>query len=168
MTFGQRITGVLRLSTGTFEDIEADPNATTQALGVVVLASLAAGVGGGLFLGPLALVRETVGAIIGWIMWAAVTYFLGTRLLPEPQTRSNMGELLRVIGFSSAPGLFSLFVLTPFIGWVIPTIVAFWLLAAMVVAVRQALDYRSTVRAFIVVVVGWLLFVAVQWAFRSV
>jgi len=164
MTFGQRITGVLRLSPSTFEEIEADRKATGQALAVVVIASLAAGIGGGLLLGPLALARETLGAVVGWVMLAAVTYVLGTRLFPEPQTRTDMGELLRVIGFSSAPNFFSLFGLLPFVGWVAPSIVAFWLLATTVVAVRQALDYTSTLRAFVVVLVGWLIFVGIQWA----
>jgi hypothetical protein len=164
MTFGERIKGVLVLSPRVFEEIEADANATGQALGVVVLGSLAAGIGGGLLLGPGALARETLGAIVGWIMWAALTYLLGTRVMPEPQTRTNMGELLRVIGFSSAPNFFSLFALVPLIGWIVRSLVAFWLLAAMVIGVRQALDYRSTPRAIVVVVIGWLIFVLIQWA----
>ena len=164
MTFGQRIIGVLKLSPSTFEEIEADRDATGHALAVVVITSLAAGIGGGLLLGPLALFRETLGAVAGWVMLAAVTYVLGTRVFPEPQTRTDMGELLRVIGFSSAPNLFALFGLVPLIGRVVPTVVAFWLLATTVVAVRQALDYNSTLRAFVVVLVGWLIFVGIQWA----
>lgn len=164
MTIAQRLGGVLRLDAAVFEEIEADTGATGQACFVVIGASIAAGIGTGLLLGPMALLRETIGAVVGWLMWAGVTYVLGTRVLPQPQTRTDMGELLRVIGFSYAPNFVSLLALVPVAGRVVRTIVAFWLLAAMVLGVRQALDYTSTFRAFAVVFIGWLIFVAIQWA----
>ncbi len=164
MTMAERVVGVLRLNALVFEDIEHDQTATTQALTVVLGASLAAGIGRGLQLGPMALVGESLIAVVGWIMWAGVTYLLGTKVLPEPQTRTNMGELLRVIGFSYAPTLFSLLVMVPLLGGLVGPVVAFWLLATTVVAVRQALDYRSTGRAFVVVFIGWLVFVGIQAA----
>jgi hypothetical protein len=162
MTFGQRLIGVLKLQPAVFEEIEASPSATGQAVLVVVLASLAAGIGAGLLFGPLALVRETLAALIGWIMWAGVSYVIGARLLPEPGTRTDMGELLRVIGFSYAPNLFAIFAFIPLLRTVVLVVVAFWLLAATVLAVRQALDYRSTARAVAVVLIGWLIFVLIQ------
>ena len=163
MTLTSRLVGVLKLDAAAYEDIERDPRANTQALTIVILASLAAGLGAGLSLGLTGLVRETVGAVAGWIMWAGVTYLLGTRLWPEPDTRTDMGELLRVIGFSYAPNFFSIFGVLPLVGSLIRGCVALWLLATTVVAVRQALDYRSTARAFQVVVVGWLIFVLINW-----
>jgi hypothetical protein len=161
MTFGQRITGVLKLHPATFEEIEASPSANGQAAAVVVIASLAAGIGAGLLGGPMSLVQGTLAALIGWIMWAGVTYLIGGRLLPEPGTQTDMGELLRVIGFSYAPNLFAFFAFIPLLGGVVRVVVAFWLLAATVIAVRQALDYRSTGRAIAVVLIGWLLFVLI-------
>ena len=161
MTFGQRLTGVLKLQPSAFEEIEASRSATGQAVGVVILASVAAGVGAGLLSGPFALMRETLAALIGWIMWAGVTYLIGARLLPERGTRTDMGELLRVIGFSYAPNLFAFFAFIPLLGGVVRVVVAFWLLAATVIAVRQALDYTSTARAVAVVLIGWLLFVLI-------
>ena len=163
MTLTSRLVGVLRLDVAAYEDIERDPRANVQALTIVIMASLAAGLGAGLGLGLTGLVRETVGAVAGWIMWAGVTYLLGTRLLPESETRTDMGELLRVIGFSYAPNFFSIFGVLPLVGNLIRACVALWLLATTVVAVRQALDYRSTLRAFLVVVVGWLVFVLITW-----
>ncbi len=163
MTFGDRLTGVLKLQPSTFEEIEASPSANSQALAVVVMASLAAGIGAGLMRGPLSVLQGTLAALIGWLMWAGVTYLIGARLLPEPGTRTDMGELLRVIGFSYAPNLFALFAFIPFLGGLVRIVVAFWLLAATVIAVRQALDYRSTPRAIVVVLIGWLLFVAITW-----
>jgi hypothetical protein len=161
MTFGQRLTGVLKLQPSTFEEIEASTSANAQAVAVVVLASIAAGIGAGLGGGPFALLRETLGALIGWIMWAGVTYLIGGRLLPEPGTHTDMGELLRVIGFSYAPNLFAFFAFVPLLGGLVRIVVAFWLLAATVIAVRQALDYKSTGRALVVVLIGWLLFVLI-------
>jgi hypothetical protein len=162
MTFGQRITGVLKLQASTFEEIEADRSATGQAVAVVIIASVAAGIGAGLLLGPIALMRETLAALIGWVMWAGATYLIGARLLPEPGTRTDMGELLRVIGFSYAPNVFAIFAFVPLLGYVVRIVVAFWLLAATILAVRQALDYRSTMRAVAVVMIGWCLFIIIQ------
>ncbi|HZM95836.1 MAG TPA: YIP1 family protein [Vicinamibacterales bacterium] len=163
MTFAARIRGVLLLDVKTFEEIESDTNANLQAFLVVVGASVAAGVGAGVRLGVTGLLRETFGALIGWVMWAAVTWVIGSKLLPEPQTRTDMGELLRVIGYAYAPNLFGFFAFIPALGVVISTLVAFWLLAATILAVRQALDYVSTWRAAAVVLIGWLIFVVIQW-----
>ena len=163
MTFAQRVKGVLILDARTFEDIEADTTANTQALLVVIAGSLAAGLGAGVRLGFAGLLRETLGGLIGWVMWAGVTWFIGAKLLPEPQTRTDMGELLRVIGYAYAPQLFAFFAFVPFLGVIISTVVAFWVLAATILAVRQALDYEHTWRAAVVVLIGWLIFVIIQY-----
>jgi hypothetical protein len=163
MTFVGRVKGVLVLDVKTFEEIEADRSANAQALLVVIAASVAAGLGAGVRLGAVGLLRETFGALIGWVMWAGVTWIIGSKLLPEPQTRTDMGELLRVIGYAYAPNLFGFFAFIPVLGVVVSTFVAFWLLAATIIAVRQALDYVSTLRAAAVVLIGWLIFVIIQW-----
>src|SRR4029434_10334832 len=163
MTFAARVRGVLLLDVKTFEEIEADTTANLQAFIVVVSASIAAGLGAGVRLGVIGLVRETFGALVGWVMWAAVTWVIGSKLLPEPQTRTDMGELLRVIGYAYAPNLFGFFAFIPAIGVFVSTIVAFWLLAATIVAVRQALDYASTKRAAAGVLMGGFVFVLIQW-----
>jgi hypothetical protein len=92
-------------------------------------------------------------------------------MLPEPQTRSDLGELLRVMGYATAPNLFAVFGAVPIAGRVVPYVISFWLLASFTIAVRQALDYRSTVRAFVVVIVGWLFWVwlrdfGIPWIWR--
>jgi len=163
MTFAERVKGALLLDVKTYEEIEADTTANAQALLVVVAASLAAGLGAGVRLGVIGLLRETVGALVGWVMWAGVTWMIGSKLLPEPQTRTDMGELLRVIGYAYAPQLFAFFAFIPILGGVVNTVVAFWLLAATILAVRQALDYASTLRAAAVVLIGWLVFVVIQY-----
>jgi Yip1 domain len=151
------------LDVRTFEEIEADRTANLQALVVVVGASMAAGLGAGFRLGVVGLLRETFGALIGWVMWAAVTWVIGAKLLPEPQTRTDMGELLRVIGYAYAPNLFGFLAFIPALGVVVSTVVSFWLLATTILAVRQALDYVSIWRAAAVVFIGWLIFVVIQW-----
>ena len=85
-----------------------------------------------------------------------VIYFVGVKLFGGPKTKSNHGELLRTIGFSSAPGLIRVFGVTPDLMTVTFIGSAFWMLACMVVAVKSALDYDSLWKAFGVVVVAWL------------
>jgi len=86
-----------------------------------------------------------------------LTYFIGTKLLPEPQTQSDPGELLRTIGFSSSPGLIRILGIIPGLGGVIFLLASLWMLVAMVIAVRQALDYTSTPRAVGVCIIGWVI-----------
>jgi hypothetical protein len=95
-------------------------------------------------------------ALVGWLVWAYLTYFIGTRLLPEPQTRADYGELLRTIGFASAPGVIRVFGIIPGLGPLIFLAASIWMLVAMVIAVRQALDFTSTPRAVGVCVIGWV------------
>ncbi len=156
-TFAQRMWGSARLDTAVYEEVEHDGGATAQALGVVVLSSLAAGIGRGAR--PGAMLVEVVLSLGTWYVWAFLTYWIGTRLLPEPQTSATHGELLRVIGFASAPGVVRVVGLVPGLRGLAFVVAAVWMLAAGVVAVRQALDYRSTGRAVVVVAIGW----AVQW-----
>lgn len=153
-----RFARALRLEANLFEEVEADQSATREALLVVVVASLAAGIGSnGLNLGAVALV--VVGFLLGWVVWALLIYWIGTRLLPEPQTRSNPGELLRTLGFAASAGVFLIFGSVPLIGEYVAWIALAWMLVAAIVAVRQALDYTSTARAVAVCAVGWLIHV---------
>jgi hypothetical protein len=154
--FKDRIIRAAKLDVRLYEEVEADKGALGQAVGVVVLSSIAAGIGsieqggiGGILVG-------TVSALIGWFIWAYLTYFIGTRLLPEPQTRADYGELLRTIGFSSSPGLIRVLGIIPGLAEIVFFVASIWMLAAMVIAVRQALDYQSTLRAAGVCVIGWI------------
>jgi hypothetical protein len=160
--FARRVSGAVRLDPAIYEEVEADRGAMSQALTVVLLASVAGGVG---LLDPrdpdaLMLAMHTAGALIGWVSWAWLTYAIGTRMLPESQTRADAGELLRTLGFASAPGLLRLFGFLPRVGLMIYAAASILMLMAMVVAVRQALDYRSTRRAVAVCLTGWALSLA--------
>jgi hypothetical protein len=93
---------------------------------------------------------STVAALVGWVAWAWITYWIVTRILPTADTVADHGELLRTIGFSSAPGMFAVFGVIPGLNAWLYAAVGAWLLSAMVVAVCQALDYASTLRAIAV------------------
>ncbi len=152
-----RMIRAAKLDAQLYEEVEADKGTLGQAMGVVVLASIAAGVGSGAFGGFSGFLIGTVGALIGWVIWAALTYFIGTKILPEPTTRADVGELLRTIGFSSSPGLIRVFGLVPGITGIVFLVSGVWMLAAMIIAVRQALDYQSTFRAVGVCAIGYII-----------
>ncbi|MFQ5849372.1 MAG: YIP1 family protein [Candidatus Binatia bacterium] len=152
--FANRMIRAAKLEAHLYEEVEADTTATRQAVGVVVLSAVAAGVGtrGGQVSGILI---GSVGALIGWYIWAYLTYWIGTRVLPEPQTHATHGELLRTVGFSSSPGLLRVLGVIPGLREVVFLAAGIWMLVAMIIAVRQALDYRSTWRAIGVCLIGW-------------
>ena len=104
-------------------------------------------------------------ALLGWVTWAFLTYIIGTRLLAEPQTRADVGEMMRTLGFAQAPGLLRVLGGFPGVGPIVLSIASIWMLVTMVVAVRQALDYTSTVRAVGVCLVGWVLSIAINVVF---
>ena len=116
---------------------------------------MAAGVGS-IHLGASNFLIAPALSLLSWYVWAYVIYFVGVKLFGGVKTKSNHGELLRTIGFSSAPGLIRVFGITPELMTVTFIGSAFWMLACMVVAVKAALDYDSLWKAFGVVVVSWL------------
>ena len=146
-----------KLDVNLYEEVEADTTATGQAMGVVVLSSVAAGIGTIAKGGLVGILIGTVAALVGWCIWAWLTYFIGTKWLPEPQTKADFGELLRTIGFSSSPGLIRVLGIIPGLERSIFLAAGIWMLVAMVIAVRQALDYKSTGRAVGVCVIGWII-----------
>ena len=137
-----------------------------MTLDVVLMSSLAGGLGiGGLTGSPVNLAFFSMVALLAWCAWALVTYTIGVHILPEPQTKADVGELMRTIGFASTPGLLRVLgVMTP-VAKPVLAVTTIWMLAAMVVAVRQALDYKSTARAVAVCVIGWTLAIAFAVAF---
>ena len=145
-----------KLDAQLYEEVEADRNATGQAMTVVVLAAVAAGIGSLGSGSAIGIITGTIVALLSWLVWALLTYFIGTRLLPEPQTSADYGELLRTIGFASAPGLIRVLGIVPGLAAPLFLIGGIWMLVAMVIAVRQALDYTSTWRALGVCLIGWL------------
>ena len=156
-----RMVGAAKLDLRIYEEVEADTKATGQAMGVVILSSIAQGIGN-ISYGPRVLISGTIFALIGWVVWASLTCIIGTRILPEPQTRSDIGELLRTMGFASSPGLLRVFGIVPFLGRPVLFLILIWMLVTMIIAVRQALDYRSTKRAIAVCVIGFVIYLSLE------
>ncbi len=153
----QRMIGAAMLRTGTYEEVETDTSATMQAMLVVVVVSLASGIGNVGVGGFMALVFGVLASLAGWSFWAWITYFVGTKILPTPETHANWGQLARTLGYAQTPGLFKIFGFLPGIGPIIFFLASIWQL----VAIRQALDYSSTWRAIAVAVIGFIGFAVV-------
>ncbi|RPI34406.1 MAG: hypothetical protein EHM70_02975 [Chloroflexota bacterium] len=151
-----RITGVFKLDSATFEEVEHDTTATGQAALVVALVAILLGLGSGFttLFGSGEFVRTFIGsllsAFVGWILWSAASYFAGTTLFGG---KADLGEMLRVIGFASAPLMLGII---PCIGGIIG---ALWAAAAGFVAVRQGLDLDNG-RAILTVLLGFVLYIA--------
>lgn len=147
----ERMKGAALLDVATYEEVEADTTATGQAAVVVVLGAIATAVaamrggGGGMIGGVIA-------SLIGWALWAGVTYFIGAKLLGGTAT---WGELLRTLGFAQSPKVLLVLAIIPGLGWIVGTVVSIWVLITGFIAVRQALDI-SNGKAAITVILGWL------------
>lgn len=148
--------GAAKLDTATFEEVEHDGSATKQAMSVVVLVALATGIGTIASGGLIGLVLGIVLGIVGWALWAWITYLVGTTILKTPETEANWGQLARTLGFAQSPGVLKVFAIIPGIGPLIFAIASIWQLVAMVIAIRQALDYTSTWRAIGVALIGFI------------
>ena len=159
-SFTDRMIGAARLDPQIYEEVEADQTAMGQAMVVVVIAGIAAGIGaarggaGHAVVGALA-------ALVGWFIWAGLTYLIGAKAMPEPQTQADIGQLLRTIGFAATPGFLKVLGILPLLGGVLVFLASCWQLVAMVVAVRHALDYTTTGRAVVVCLIGFIIYMVV-------
>ncbi len=153
-----RILGVFRLNPATFEEIENDPSATSQAAIVVAIVALLsalgsgiAGIGSGRFISGF--FGTLVWTFIAWIIWSAVSWFVGTSLFGG---KATLSEMMRVIGFAYAPQALGII---PCIGGIIGGI---WSLIASFIAIRQGLDLDNmktlltVLVGFVVVAIGYI------------
>ena len=153
--FLNRIFRSVKIDPEVFNEVQKDKNATISAALVVILSSSAAGIGA-TSLGASNFILAPIFSLISWFVWAYIVYFVGVKLFPETKTKTTQFALLRAIGFSSAPGIIRIFgfnedlMTVTFIGS------AFWMLACMVVAVKETLYYKSLWKAFGVVIISWL------------
>ena len=153
-----RMIGAAKLNVDTYEEVEADRSATGQALFVVLLVTVASVVGT-LLLGDdvdvvRALVVGIIRGVVSWALWALVTMLIGTTILKTEKTEADWGELARTTGFAQTPGILNVLVFVPAVGGLIVLVAFIWSIVAMLIGVRQALDYTSTWRAFFVVLLA--------------
>jgi hypothetical protein len=151
------------LDSRVYEEVERDEQGNTQAAQVVIIAAIATGLGTLLFSllrgrGDVGILGGLAAALLGWVIWSWVTYFIGTRLFGGTATP---GELLRALGFAQAPQILNILAFLPFIGGLVHVIVPIWLIATGIVAVRQALDF-DTGRAILTMLVGWVLMILIH------
>ena len=168
MSILTRMIRAAKLDVSLYEEVEKDTTATKQALLVVVIASICSGigtaiggqmstgVGGGIF----GLVVGIISALVGWLIWSFITYFIGTRLFKGPKTEATYSQLLRCIGFSDSPRVLAILGFIPVIGGIIAIAAMIWSLIAMVIAVRQALDF-TTGRAVATCIVGFIVLIII-------
>lgn len=162
-----RMLRAARLEVPLYEEVEADVTATNQALLVVAVVAVAAGIGQAIaasmaepasrgVVGPI--VTGVLGALLGWIVWSYVVYFVGTRFMGGTAT---YGELLRTLGFAETPSILLIFSFIPVLGGLISLVALVWRIVAGFIATRQALDIDNT-RTFVTILVGiFALFIAV-------
>ncbi len=150
-SFGDRMMGAAKLDVDTYEEVEADHTATTQAAGVVAIVAVAQAIGAA-GSGGSGVILGIVGAVVGWLLWAGITYIIGDKLLGGTAT---WGELLRTIGFAQSPGVLFALGIIPLLGGLIQFAVGIWVLVAGIIAIRQALDF-GTGKAVLTAVIGWL------------
>ena len=146
-----------RLDVEFYETVEADASYTREAFFVVVIASILSGVGMMLAYGDAwtKLISGFLFTLFSWVAWSGITLWIGTTLTKGPETKSDMGEMLRVLGYAHSPQILIVLVFVPVVGSIIAALATFWSLLAGIVAIRQALDF-STTRALITVFVGWV------------
>ena len=156
----ERIIGATLLRVKVYEEVEADKSATLQAMGVVILSALATGISLPSFLGfsisISGLIVGVASSLIGWALLAWITYMVGTRLFPTPETKADWGELARTLGFAQSPGILRVLGIVPVIGPIIFSIASIWGIVTTMIAIRQALDYTSTWRAISVTLVSYM------------
>ena len=152
-----RLMRAASLDSHLYEEVESDTTALLPAMLIVVVVAISKGIATLASSGDfLVLVIGIVFAILSWAVWAFITYFVGTKILPSEFTHSSWGELARVTGFAQTPGLLFFLVLVPVVGIYLGLAIAIWQLVAMVIGIRQALDYTSTLRAIGVVLIGFI------------
>ena len=149
--FTERVVAAARLDPSLYNEVEHDPAATAQAAGVVAIVAVAS-VLGSLGSPGANIVAGLSSALLGWLIWAAVTYLIGDKLLGGT---ASWGELLRTLGFAQAPGIFYVAAALPLLGWLVRTVIVVWILLAGIVAIREALDF-STGKAILTALIGWL------------
>ena len=159
----QRMIGAALFNAETYEEIEADPGAIGQAILVVILVTICGVVGGiisGLISGGgaqgilLEIVIGLVRGIVVWAIWVSLLSLVGGMMLRTGSTNTSWAEIGRVVGFAFTPGILSIFSFVPFIGYLFPIVTFVWTIAAVTLAVRQALDFESTGRAIAVVLLS--------------
>lgn len=149
-----RMIGAMQADVKTLNEIEADPNALTQAVTVIVIAGIASLIGNIFRAGIIAGIVGLIASVVAYALFSLLVFLIGTKLMPEPTTKADFNETFRVIGFAASPGVFNVLAIVPYLGPLISLLVGIWSLVIGVIAVREVLDYSNTGRAIIVCLIA--------------
>lgn len=153
----QRVVRAATFDVKFYNEVKDTPSLTNEALLVVigstVLASLGALQGG--FRGLLA---TLIAGIAGYYIWAWVTRLVGANFF---EGSGDMGQLLRTLGYASAPRALGLLGIIPCVGGIAMLISFLWTLATGILAVREGHSVDTT-KAIVISVIGWVIVVVVQ------
>ena len=94
--------GALRLDPALYEEVEHDDSELLHAIAVVALAAVASAIGSLGWAGPSAFAPLLAAGYLSWLLWTTLCWLIGVRVLEH---RSDFAELLRTVGFVSAPQL---------------------------------------------------------------
>jgi hypothetical protein len=140
-----------------YEEVEADRSAMGQAALIVGVACAAGGFST-YILGPRpelpsdqVVVQIALAVLVPVVLWlggSAFAYMVGSSFFRGPETETDFAEVLRTTGFAFAPGWLRFLCATPppTLGLAIDLAAQLWVTVAVVIAIRQALDF-STPRA---------------------
>jgi Yip1-like protein len=167
-SFQDRVIGALKLQASTFEEVENDATATGQAAAIVVAASVASGLGLIFWLGIGMVIRQIIVSLIAWGIGSTVIWAIGTKLMPGKNTQADIPQLLRVLGFAQAPGVFAILTIVPIVRYLVLLVVALWTIAATVVGVKQALDYDDIMKAVIVCLIAFAAYWVAMMLFMAI
>lgn len=150
----ERMVGAATLKVDTYEEVEHDETATSQAAIVVAIVAVASAIGG-VGAGGTGLIVGLLSAFAGWLIWSGITYLIGTALFDG---KATWGELLRTLGFAQSPGVLYIVGIIPILGGLAKLGIWIWLLVAGIIAIRQALDV-DTAKAILTALIGWGVYV---------
>lgn len=159
-SFLDRMKGAALLDVDTYEDVEADTTATGEAAGVIALVAVATAIGAS-GNGMMAIFGGLASAVVGWLVWAGITYIIGDKMLGGTAT---WGELLRTLGFAQAPALLLVLGVIPGFRLITALVVGVWTLITGIIAIRQALDF-STGKAVLTALMGVIVLTIIRLIF---
>jgi hypothetical protein len=180
-SFWDRFSGVVALQRPVYEAIPRDPEATGQALLIVLLLGLGDGIGivvtgiAGLppdvaALAPeladflafettagksLAIAVSVVGALLSWYVSSWLLRAIGTRMAGPGARAMTPDEMRRLVGWGYSPSLASFLAPIPLVGPFLALFGTLWALVTGIMAVRVAFDV-SIGKAIAIEVVAFL------------
>ncbi|MFH1414945.1 MAG: hypothetical protein ABIH89_02530 [Elusimicrobiota bacterium] len=162
-----RILRVLKLEDELYREVESVPDAISEAVIIVIISSIAAGIGSLGKIGLTGIIIITLGSLVNWIIWAFLVYFIATNIIRGSRVYLSQGDFLRVVGFASAPGIIRILALLPGMYYIVHIIAHLWMIASMIVAVREVFMFEKTSGAVKVSIVGWVFMVLAAFVLGS-